>query len=122
MGDFASLNLGGRVGDDPLTVEANRTLVANAFGVTSDQLLFMNQRQGNDVVVVNGPWQGEPPQADGVVTTSADVALAVRSTSRTGVQSATRTARATSAEVVTTPSAWGGSPCHGPLTTTTSSP
>ena len=77
MGDFASLNLGGRVGDDPLTVESNSTLVANAFGVTRDRLLFMNQCQGADVVVVDGPWQGEPPRADGVVTTSTDLALAV---------------------------------------------
>jgi len=77
VGDFASLNLGGRVGDDPLTVESNSTLVANAFGVTRDRLLFMNQCQGADVVVVDGPWQGEPPRADGVVTTSTDLALAV---------------------------------------------
>jgi len=77
VGDFASLNLGGRVGDDPLMVESNSTLVANAFGVTRDRLLFMNQCQGADVVVVDGPWQGEPPQADGVVTTSTDLALAV---------------------------------------------
>jgi len=77
VGDFASLNLGGHVGDDPLTVESNRTLVANAFGVGQDRLLFMNQRQGADVVVVDGPWQGEAPEADGLVTTSTNCALAV---------------------------------------------
>ena len=77
MGDFASLNLGGRVGDDPAMVESNRTLVANAFGVARDRLLFMKQCQGSDVVVVDGPWEGEPPDADGVVTTSNDLALAV---------------------------------------------
>jgi YfiH family protein len=77
VGDFESLNLGGRVGDDPLTVEANRMLVANAFGVAPHRLLFMNQRQGVDIVAVNSPWVGEPPQADGLVTTSTDVALAV---------------------------------------------
>lgn len=77
MGDFASLNLGGHVGDDPHVVEANRTLVADAFGVGRDRLLFMNQRHGSNVVVVDGPWQGEPPEADALVTTSADLALAV---------------------------------------------
>ncbi len=77
VGDFASLNLGGHVGDDPLTVESNRTLVADAFGVGRDRLLFMNQRQGSDVVVVDGPWEGEAPEADCVVTTSTDLALAV---------------------------------------------
>ncbi|HZW44956.1 MAG TPA: polyphenol oxidase family protein [Dermatophilaceae bacterium] len=77
VGDFASLNLGGHVGDDPLTVESNRALVANAFGVGRDRLLFMNQRHGSHVVVVDGPWQGVPPDADALVTTSTDCALAV---------------------------------------------
>ena len=77
MGDFASLNLGRHVGDDPLTVESNRTLVADSLGIAGDHLLFMSQCHGSDVVVVEGPWQGEPPQADGVVTTSSDIALAV---------------------------------------------
>ena len=76
-GDFASLNLGGHVGDNPLAVESNRIVVAKAFGVKRDRLLFMNQRQSTDVVVVDGPWQGEPPEADGLVTTSTDLALAV---------------------------------------------
>lgn len=77
MGDFASLNLGGHVGDDPLAVEHNRGLVANAFGVPRDHLLFMNQRHGSDVVVVDGPWVSEPPDADALVTTSTNLALAV---------------------------------------------
>jgi YfiH family protein len=77
VGDFVSLNLGGHVGDDPVTVESNRTLVADTLGVGRDQLLFMNQCQGTDVVVVDGPWQGEPAEADGLVTTSTNLALAV---------------------------------------------
>ena len=77
MGDFASLNLGGQVGDAPLTVGSNRLLVARSLGVGADQLLFMNQCQGSDVVVVDGPWEGEAPEADAVVTTSTDLALGV---------------------------------------------
>ena len=77
MGDFASLNLGGHVGDDPLAVESNRSLVAGSIGIGRDRLLFMNQCQGSDVVVVDGPWAGEAPEADGLVTTSTDLALAV---------------------------------------------
>jgi YfiH family protein len=77
VGDFASLNLGRHVGDDPQAVESNRTLLAGAFDVGRDRLLFMNQRHGSDVVVVDGPWQGEPPAADGLVTTSTNLALAV---------------------------------------------
>jgi YfiH family protein len=77
VGDFASLNLGGHVGDDPLAVESNRTLVADAFGVGRERLLFMNQRHGSNVVVVDGPWQEGPAEADALVTTSTDCALAV---------------------------------------------
>jgi YfiH family protein len=77
LGDFASLNLGGHVGDDPIAVESNRTLVADAFGVGRERLLFMNQRHGSNIVVVDRPWQGEPPGADALVTTSTDLALAV---------------------------------------------
>ena len=77
VGDFASLNLGGNVGDDPIAVEANRTLVADAFGVGRERLLFMNQCHGSDIAVVDGTWQGSPPESDALVTTSTDLALAV---------------------------------------------
>jgi len=66
VGDFASLNLGGHVGDDPITVDSNRSLVAKAFGVKRDRLLFMNQCHGADVVVVDGPWAGDGPEVDGL--------------------------------------------------------
>lgn len=77
MGDYASLNLGGHVGDDPATVESNRRLVASSLDVQRDHLLFMNQRHGSEVVVVDGPWESDPPEADALVTTSTDLALAV---------------------------------------------
>jgi len=77
VGDFATLNLGGQVGDDPVAVESNRVLVAGAFGVQRDHLLFMAQCHGSDLAVVDGPWQGEPPAVDALVTTSTDLALAV---------------------------------------------
>jgi YfiH family protein len=77
VGDFASLNLGGHVGDEPSAVESNRALVANALDVQRDHLLFMSQCHGSDIVVVDGPWRGEPPAVDGLVTTSTDLALAV---------------------------------------------
>ena len=77
VGEFVGLNLGGHVGDDPNTVESNRSLVAGALDVQRDHLLFMNQQHGSDVAVVDGPWPGEPPAADGLVTTSTGLALAV---------------------------------------------
>lgn len=77
LGDYASLNLGGHVGDDPAAVDSNRTLVASALDVQRDHLLFMSQCHGSDIAVVDGPWRGEPPAVDGLVTTSADLALGV---------------------------------------------
>jgi YfiH family protein len=77
VGDFAGLNLGGHVGDDPFAVESNRTLVAGALDVQRDHLLFMNQCHGSQVAIVAGPWEGEPPAVDALVTTSTDLALAV---------------------------------------------
>lgn len=77
VGDFASLNLGGHVGDDPGAVESNRRLVANSFEVQRDHLLFMTQCHGSDIALVEGPWAGEPPAVDGLVTTTADLALGV---------------------------------------------
>ena len=77
VGDFASLNLGGHVGDDPSAVESNRRLVASALEVPRERLLFMSQCHGSDIALVDGPWQGEPPAVDAIVTTSTDLALAV---------------------------------------------
>jgi YfiH family protein len=74
---YAGLNLGGHVGDDPLAVEANRVALAREVGVARERRLFMNQVHGTDVVEVDGPWPGEPPEVDGIVTRSAGLALAV---------------------------------------------
>jgi YfiH family protein len=74
---YAGLNLGGHVGDDPAAVEANRVALAREVGVPREQLLFMNQVHGTDVVEVSGPWSGEPPEADGIVTRAPGLALAV---------------------------------------------
>lgn len=74
---YASFNLGGHVGDHPEAVETNRGRLAESVGVSRDRLIFMQQCHGADVLVVDGPWPGEAPPCDGVVTTSTDVALAV---------------------------------------------
>jgi YfiH family protein len=77
-GEFESLNLGGQVGDDAGAVEENRGRVARSIGVQRDRLLFMQQCHGSDVVVVDGPWGASgPPPADGVVTATPGLALAV---------------------------------------------
>jgi YfiH family protein len=74
---YAGLNLGGHVGDDPVAVEANRVALAREVGVARERLLFMNQVHGTDVLEVDGPWSGELPEVDGIVTRGAGLALAV---------------------------------------------
>ncbi|MEO7059864.1 MAG: polyphenol oxidase family protein [Lapillicoccus sp.] len=74
---WAGLNLGGTTGDDPEHVRRNRSDVATSVGVDHDHLLFLQQCHGTDVVVVDGPWPGAAPAADGMVTTRTDLALAV---------------------------------------------
>lgn len=76
-GPYAGLNLGGHVGDDPADVEGNRTALAHELDVPRERLLLMNQVHGPDVVEVDGPWAGEPPAVDGIVTRTTELALGV---------------------------------------------
>jgi YfiH family protein len=76
-GPFGALNLGGHVGDDPVSVEDNRAALAGELGIGRDRLLFMRQVHGTSVHEVSSPWQGEAPEADGMITTAADLALVV---------------------------------------------
>nr|WP_284290976.1 polyphenol oxidase family protein [Angustibacter aerolatus] len=77
VGPWAGLNLGPHVGDDPAAVEANVAAVAAAAGLAPDRLLRVRQVHGADVVHATGPWPGEPPEADAVVTDRADLGLLV---------------------------------------------
>lgn len=72
---YDGLNLGGGVGDDPAAVAANRAAVASTYDVPADRLVLMAQCHGTRVVQVDGPWEGEPPACDAVVTTRDDLAL-----------------------------------------------
>ncbi|MCU1535772.1 MAG: hypothetical protein JWP82_123 [Humibacillus sp.] len=76
-GPYAGLNLGGHVGDDPVTVECNRAALATAVGVPRDHLLLMDQVHGTDVVEVSGPWTGAAAQVDAVVSRTPGLALGV---------------------------------------------
>jgi len=72
-----SLNLGGCVGDDPAAVLRNRELAARSLGLDPAGVVWMNQVHGRDVSVVDGPWRGEVPPADAVVTARRGLPLAV---------------------------------------------
>ncbi|MEW1955765.1 peptidoglycan editing factor PgeF [Terrabacter sp. NPDC080008] len=76
-GPYAGLNLGGHVGDDPADVEANRAALAHEVELPRERLVFMRQVHGCEVVEVDGPWAGEAPEVDGVVTRAPELALAV---------------------------------------------
>lgn len=74
---YIGLNLGGHVGDDAAVVGSNRDVLAEAFDIPRQRLLFLNQVHGDQVVVVRGPWTGAVPNADAMVTHEIGLALAV---------------------------------------------
>lgn len=78
-GEFAGLNLGEHVGDDPAAVTENRARLASRLGVEPDHLLFSRQVHGTGVVVADGPWPCDagPPEADAIVTRTPGLALGV---------------------------------------------
>lgn len=74
---FDTFNLGDHVGDDPAAVAANRARLAKAIGLGDDGIVWMNQVHGDRVVTVDGPVAGAVDNADGLVTASRRLALAV---------------------------------------------
>ncbi|MFP5348068.1 MAG: peptidoglycan editing factor PgeF [Actinomycetes bacterium] len=76
-GRWAGLNLGGHVGDDVRAVSRNRALLAQHLRLPPERVLYMSQVHGTGVVVVDGPWASDPPDADALVTRTPGLALAV---------------------------------------------
>jgi len=74
---YDSFNLGDHVGDAPAAVAANRRRLAEQLGVAPDRVVWMEQIHGRTVTVVDGPVDGPVPATDALVTTRADLALAV---------------------------------------------
>lgn len=74
-GPIASLNLGGKVGDDPSNVARNRAAVAAAVDLTPDDLVFMRQTHSDRVVSIDDG--DHDPESDGIVTSASGVGLAV---------------------------------------------
>ena len=75
---YASLNLAEHVGDDPNAVAANRAILFQKTGLT--HLRYCRQVHGTDVIHVVDqalPTSTRPPEADALVTTQRDVALAI---------------------------------------------
>jgi polyphenol oxidase len=76
-GIYASLNGGLGSNDDPAHVVENRRRMAEQMGVTLEQFLSVHQIHSPDVAVATGPWQGEKPRADAIVTRTEGIAIGV---------------------------------------------
>src|SRR5919112_6749263 len=76
-GIYASLNGGVGSSDDPARVRENRRRMAEDLGVASDALISVHQVHSADAVIVEGPWTGERPRADGMAAAIPGLALAV---------------------------------------------
>ncbi|MDA4102148.1 laccase [Mycolicibacterium monacense] len=73
---YDTFNLGDHVGDDPAAVAANRERLAKATGLDG-RLVWMHQVHSDRVVRVTGPHDGPVDDADGLVTTTRRLGLAV---------------------------------------------
>lgn len=76
-GIYASLNGGIGSSDDPAKVRENRRRMAEAVGVAPDALISVYQVHSPDAVIVEGPWHGERPKADAMVTATPGLALGI---------------------------------------------
>jgi YfiH family protein len=74
-GLYASLNGGTGSSDDPGNVAENRRRMAEQLGVTPENLLTVWQIHSPDAVVASGPWPGERPRADAIVTRTEGLAI-----------------------------------------------
>ncbi|MBW4710634.1 peptidoglycan editing factor PgeF [Roseobacter sp. YSTF-M11] len=75
-GVFAGLNCGQGSSDQTEIVAINRTRVAQAMGVTPDNLLSLHQVHSTTVMTVTGPF-ADKPRADAMVTRQPGLALSV---------------------------------------------
>jgi polyphenol oxidase len=76
-GLYASLNGGIGSSDDPARVAENRRRMARDLGVDAEDLVSVHQVHSPDAVIVEGPWTGDRPKADGMATTRLNLALAI---------------------------------------------
>jgi YfiH family protein len=74
-GLYASLNGGTGSSDDAGNVAENRRRMAERMGVTAENLLTAWQIHSPDAVVATGPWEGQRPRADAIVTRTEGLAI-----------------------------------------------
>ena len=76
-GIYASLNGGIGSSDEPAKVQENRRRMAGALSIEPDGLISVYQVHSPDAVIVEGPWRGDRPKADAMVTATPGLALGI---------------------------------------------
>jgi polyphenol oxidase len=76
-GIYQGLNGGLGSNDDTVHVAENRRRMAEQMGVAPDRFLSLHQVHSPDAVVANGPWTGDKPRADALVTRTEGLAIGV---------------------------------------------
>lgn len=76
-GIFKGLNCGTGSSDQREIVQTNRRLVAEAVSVRPDHLLSVAQVHSATAVALDGPFDGDRPQADAMVSADPGVALGI---------------------------------------------
>jgi YfiH family protein len=76
-GIYEGLNGGLGSKDDPAHVAENRRRMAEKMGVAPEHLLSVHQIHSPDAVVATGPWDGDKPRADALVTRTEGIAIGV---------------------------------------------
>jgi YfiH family protein len=74
---YASLNGGLGSSDDPAKVAENRRRMTEELGLAPEALISVHQVHSADAVIVEGPWTGERPRADGMATSVPGLALGI---------------------------------------------
>ncbi len=77
QGLYETLNTGIGSSDDPEAVLENRRRIADHMGGTADDLAACYQIHSAIARVAEGPWRGDRPEGDAVVTKTTDVICAV---------------------------------------------
>lgn len=76
---YDSLNAGQGSSDAPEHVAENRARIEKALGAKPDHLLSLWQIHSREVMIVDAPFGGERPKADGLVTKTKGLALSALS-------------------------------------------
>ena len=74
-GQYASLNVGQGSKDTSDNIIENRSRIAEALGTSEDKLLSLSQIHSTEVLIIDAPFNGKPPKADGLVTKTPNLAI-----------------------------------------------